>query len=155
MYDESMLELVKGYFLKWVGPDPPPEKPLSLRDIIIDGNIDKYYMYNPEIQNSARPLNLDFTSEFRYLPQYEPLLGDPDFLESEITTLQETLKDSKTQSATHVTKNGTKPTDKERKKFALTPEDTEFFESAEDKTDYESNTAGKSNLIIVIESFIL
>lgn len=149
MYDESMLDLVKGYFLKWVGPDPPPEKPLSLRDIIIDGNIDKYYMYNPEIENSARPLNLDMNSEYRYLPQFEPLLGEPEFLDSEITTLQQTLKDSKTKSAIHETENGTKPTDgqdegQEWKKFALTPEDKGFFESTEDKTDHESETSGES-----------
>lgn len=143
MYDENMLELVKGYFLKWVGPDPPPEKPLSLRDIIIDGNINKYYMYNPEIQNSARPLNLKFTSEFRYLPQFEPSSSDSDFLESEISTLQQTLKDSKDKSAQHVTENGTKP-NKSWKKFALTPEDKEFFDNIEDKTDFESKSSGKS-----------
>lgn len=149
-----MLDLAKGYFLKWVGPDPPPEKPLSLRDIIIDDNINKYYMYNPDIRNSARPLNLDFTSEFRYLPQYEPIMRDSDFLESEITTLQKTLKNSKNKGAKHVTENETKATDKEWKKFAFTPEDKEFFESIEDKTDHESKSAGKSYLITVFFNFL-
>ncbi|XP_026333366.1 uncharacterized protein LOC113240301 isoform X2 [Hyposmocoma kahamanoa] len=150
MYDENMLELVKGYFLKWVGPDPPPEKPLSLRDIIIDDNINKYYMYNPEIQNSARPLNLDsHASGFRYFPQSEPMSGGPDFLDSEITTLQQTLRDSKAQSVKHEEDNGTKYTDKNWKKFALTPEDKEFFESAEDKTDHDSKSSGMSMIPVM------
>lgn len=143
MYDENMLELVKGYFLKWIGPDPPPEKPLTLRDIIIDGNINKYYMYNPDIENSARPLNIDFTPGSRYLSQSEPQSGEPDFLDSEITTLQETLKDSKAQSAKHEAKNDTKSTNEGRKKFALTPDDKEFFESVWNKPDLESKSSGK------------
>lgn len=137
-YELKLLELLNGYTIEWIGDGSAPPKPQSISDILQNENANNYMIYRPD-SDGYIPMIYAITS---YTPHSDPVYGDSDFLDSEITTLQETLKDSKIRPDKNVSDKHIEPKADDKKSFALTPKDKEYYETSEDKTNHDNKSAG-------------